>query len=140
MENGTALALGHALLIGIVAGLRTMIAPAAVLFARHSFWWIVFAVLALIEMIGDLMPKAPARTAPAPLVLRCISGGACGYFVAGAIPWAGAISGLIGALIGTYGGYSIRRMLTKRAGLPDIPVALAEDVAAILLALVAIRY
>jgi uncharacterized membrane protein len=56
------------------------------------------------------------------------------------MPWIGAICGVIGALIGTYGGYLVRRMLTKQVGLPDLPVALAEDVVAILLAMVAIRY
>ena len=140
MDNGTALALGHALLIGIVAGMRTMVAATAVLFARHSFWWIVFAVFALIEIITDKMPRTPARTQPVPLLIRLIIGGACGYFLIGATPWIGALCGVIGALIGSYGGYLLRRMLTKQVGLPDLPVALAEDVVAILLAIVAVRF
>jgi len=141
MDNGTAVALGYALLIGIVAGLRTMIAPTAVAYARNSSLWILFALLALVELVGDKLPKAPARTSPLPLFFRCLAGGASAYFLTRAdiAPWFAAGAGIVGALIGAYGGYGLRRLLTRSGRLPDIAVALAEDVASIALALVAIR-
>ena len=69
-----------ALLIGIVAGLRTMTAPAAVAWAAYLNWfnlgdgwlsfmghWItpwVFTVLALAEFAADQLPSTPSRTVP----------------------------------------------------------------------------
>ena len=41
------------------------------------------------------------------------------------------IVGVIGALVGTFGGYSIRHAVVTRAHLPDFAVALAEDFIAI---------
>jgi uncharacterized membrane protein len=141
MEPGITLAIGHALLIGIVAGLRSMIAPTAVAYSRNSYLWMIFAVLAIGELIGDKLPKAPARTTPLPLALRCIAGGASAYFlVQGSVNGSlAALCGVAGALIGAYGGYGMRRLLTVRAKLPDIVVALGEDILTIALALVAIR-
>jgi uncharacterized membrane protein len=141
--TGDALFIGHAVLIGIVAGLRTMIAPTAVAYARGSLWWILFAAFALGELIGDKLPKSPARTIPAALILRCIAGGGSAYFLAGAGAGAGAllaaVCGVVGALIGTYGGYALRHALTRPGRLPDLPVAIGEDILTIALAFVAIR-
>jgi uncharacterized membrane protein len=141
MENGITLAIGHALLIGIVAGLRTMIAPTAVAYSRNSYLWMIFAVLAIAELIGDKLPKTPARTMPLSLVARCVAGGASAYFlVQGSLNgWLAALCGIAGALIGAYGGYGMRRLLTARAKIPDIAVALGEDILTIALAIVAIR-
>ena len=141
MENGITLAIGHALLIGIVAGLRTMIAPTAVAYSRNSYLWMIFAVLAIAELIGDKLPKTPARTMPLSLIARCISGGASAYFlVHGSLNgWLAALCGIVGALIGAYGGYGMRRLLTMRAKIPDIAVAIGEDVLTVALAIVAIR-
>ncbi|HME82210.1 MAG TPA: DUF4126 family protein [Candidatus Eremiobacteraceae bacterium] len=141
MDDGTLVAIGHALLIGIVAGLRTMIAPTAVAYARNSSLWILFAVLALIELVGDKLPKVPARTSPLPLFFRCLAGGASAYFLTRAdiAPWFSAGAGVVGALIGAYGGYGLRRLLTRSGRLPDIVVALGEDIVTIALALVAVR-
>jgi uncharacterized membrane protein len=50
---------------------------------------------------------------------------------AGGSQIASAIVGVIGALVGTFGGYHIRHTLVKRAHLPDLAVALAEDFIAI---------
>jgi uncharacterized membrane protein len=136
------LALGHAILIGIVAGLRATIAPLALTIAHHSLLWILFAVLAAAELIGDKLPKMPSRLSPLPLISRCISGGACAFFLtSAALPtWLAIVSGVAGALIGAYAGYEIRRAITRRLHVPDFPVALAEDVVTILLAVVAVRF
>ena len=142
-----ALFVGHATLIGIVAGLRTMIAPTAVAYARGSLWWILFAVLAAGELIGDKLPRTPKRTILPALLARCVAGGGSAYFLAGTLagawpnPIGGAvlavICGVAGALIGAYGGYALRRALTRR--LPDLPVAIVEDILTIALAVVAVR-
>jgi uncharacterized membrane protein len=136
-----ALLIGHAVLIGIVAGLRSMIAPTAVAYARGSLWWILFAALAVGELIGDKLPKSPARTIPAALIVRCIAGGASAYFLAGTGSAAliAAVCGVVGALIGAYGGYALRHALTRPGRLPDLPVAIVEDILTIALAVVAVR-
>lgn len=139
-----AIVVGHAVLIGIVAGLRSMIAPTAVAYARGSWLWMLFGFLAIAELIGDKMPRAPRRTIPPLIVLRCVSGGASAYFLAA--PY-GASSGMLGgviaaacgvagAIIGTYGGYALRVALARR--LPAVLAAIAEDILTIALALVAI--
>src|SRR5438874_10537327 len=68
--------------IGVVAGLRSLTAPAAVSWAAHLGWlnlenmWLAFlgfaatpyvlSVLAIGELINDKLPKTPSRKAPAP--------------------------------------------------------------------------
>ena len=47
---------------------------------------------------------------------------------------AGAIAGAIGGVAGTFAGYTVRRHLTVVRKLPDLAVALAEDVIAVGLA------
>jgi uncharacterized membrane protein len=47
---------------------------------------------------------------------------------------AGAVVGGIGAVIGTFGGYEIRKRLVRGLKVKDIVVAISEDVVAIVLA------
>lgn len=138
------------LLIGVVAGLRAM-TPLAVVcwgayfgwlhfagtslsFVDHKVTVIIFTLLAIGEIFNDKLPKTPARTAPPALIARLVSG-ACSAaalaFSAGLGLVGPIIAGAIGALIGTYGGYNIRHSLVTKVSLPDFPVALAEDVIAI---------
>jgi uncharacterized membrane protein len=139
---GVAVLVGHAVLIGIVAGLRSMIAPTAVAFARGSPWWVFFGALAIVELFGDKLPRSPARTIPAALIVRCIAGGASAYFLVGtgSVALIAAVCGVVGALIGAYGGYALRRALTRPGRLPDLPVAIVEDILTIALAVVAVRF
>src|SRR5215469_12603370 len=83
-----------ALAIGIVAGLRSLTAPAVVAWAAHLNWLnlhdsplafmastaavVIFSVLAFGELISDKLPSTSKRTAPAPLVARIVTGGLCG--------------------------------------------------------------
>ncbi len=108
---------------------------------------VVFSLLAVGEWVGDKLPKTPARTEPFPLAARMFFAAACGAVLAtlGGItngpigssrgnPDAfiiGILAGGLGAFLGTYGGFLVRRLLTKQAGLPDFPVALTEDVVAL---------
>src|SRR5205814_5501430 len=102
--------------IGIVAGLRSLLAPAVVAWAAHfdllnlngsvlAFMGsttavAIFSVLAIGELIADKLPIIPKRTAPAPLMARIITGGLCGACLCAA----GAKSLLAGTLIGGIGG------------------------------------
>jgi uncharacterized membrane protein len=136
--------------IGVLAGLRSMTPPAAVSWAVHLGWLnlagsrlanmgttlaaVVLAILAFGELIADKLPFTPNRTAPGPLIGRILTGALCGAALAvagGGALGMGVALGAIGAIAGTFGGYQVRRQLVKGAGLPDIVVALAEDLVAV---------
>ena len=138
-----------ALLIGVVAGLRSMTAPAVVAWAAflgwidlHGTWasWVanvitvvVLTILAVAELVGDKLPKTPLRTAPLGFGARLVTGGFAGA-VLGAWPhWTFTAlgAGVIGAVLGTLGGYQARKRLAAVAG-RDLPIALLEDAVAIL--------
>ncbi len=136
--------------IGVVAGLRSLTAPAVVAWAAYLGWinlsgsplafmgsaWAVaiFSILALVEYVADQLPSTPARTAPVGLSARIVFGllcGACLGIAGGASAWLGAIVALIGALVGTFGGYRARVGLVKALHTPDVTVAVPEDLIAI---------
>jgi uncharacterized membrane protein len=141
-----------ALGIGIVAGLRSLTAPAVVAWAAHLNWLnlhgsplafmastaavVIFSVLAFGELIADKLPSTPKRIAPAPLVARIITGGLCGACLGtstGQSLVVGALLGAIGGVIGAFLGYGIRRRLDLHCR--DFLVAICEDVVAVGLAL-----
>ncbi|PDT83760.1 DUF4126 domain-containing protein [Sinorhizobium sp. BJ1] len=142
-----------ALLIGVVAGLRVMTAPAAVSFAAAAGWlpvansWAafvgyrftpyIFGLLALVEYVTDQLPSTPSRKVPQQFGARIVSGGFCGAVIgtASGSLVGGAVAGGIGAIIGTLGGYETRKRLVTAIGGKDLPIALLEDLVAILLAL-----
>ena len=53
--------------------------------------------------------------------------------------WGGIALGALGAAAGTYGGFYLRKGLTKGAGLADLPVAISGDAASIALAIRSLR-
>jgi uncharacterized membrane protein len=139
--------------IGVVAGLRSLTAPAAVAWAAHSGWlhlqdsplafmastWavILFLALAIFELVADLLPKTPTRTAPAPLAARILTGSLCGACLCASANQSlpiGAALGAIGAVIGAFAGYEIRKRLVAGLNVKDIFIALPEDLIAIGLA------
>lgn len=140
-----------ALLIGVVAGLRAMMAPAAVAWGAYLGWlplsgtwagfmghWIavaIFTVLALVELVGDQLPSTPSRKVPVQFGTRLVSGAFAGAIIgtAGGAPIAGLVAGIVGAAIGTYGGAEVRSRLAGTFG-RDLPAALIEDAVAIVLA------
>ena len=83
-----------AFFIGVVAGLRSMTAPAAVSWAARLGWlhlentWLAFlgfaatpylvSVLAIGELINDKLPKTPSRKMPVPFIARIVTGALCG--------------------------------------------------------------
>ena len=138
-----------ALLIGVVAGLRAMTAPAAVSWAAALGWihldgtwaafmgaaitpWI-FTVLAIVELVTDQLPQTPSRKVPMQFGARIISGAFCGAVIglAGGQMIGGLIAGIVGAIIGTLGGAEFRSRLVAATGGKDLPIALLEDVIAI---------
>src|SRR5690242_13009444 len=80
--------------IGFAAGLRAFTPPAVVAWAAHLGWLnlnnsplafvgtiiavAIFSLVAVFELIGDLRPQTPKRTAPFPLGARILTGGLCG--------------------------------------------------------------
>ena len=143
MNHVFLLALG----IGIVAGLRSLTAPAMVSWAAHLRWINlmgtplafmgspvavgIFTLLALVELVADKLPATPARTAPVGLIARIVLGGlsgACLYAAAVAAPITGAVIGIVGALIGAFAGYHIRRALVNGLKVKDIIIAIPEDI------------
>lgn len=140
------------ILIGGVAGLRTMVAPAAIAIAAKAGWidlsgtwgafmgstWAVgiFCLLALVELVADQLPSTPSRKVPQQFGARLISGGFCGALL-GTVSqgWMiGAVLGIIGAILGTFGGAWARGRMALAFG-KDRPAALIEDAVAILGAL-----
>ena len=47
----------------------------------------------------------------------------------------GLVAGIVGAVIGTLGGYEARKRLVAAIGGKDLPIALLEDAVAVLLGL-----
>ncbi|PYL20853.1 MAG: hypothetical protein DMF44_14130 [Verrucomicrobia bacterium] len=143
-----------ALGIGIVAGLRSLTAPAVVAWGAHLSWLnlhgsplafmgsttavAIFSLFALGELVADKLPMIPKRTSPGPLIVRIITGGLCGACLCAAVGkslLAGALLGGIGGIVGAFVGYSVRRRLLNNFGIKDLVVAVCEDVIAISLAL-----
>lgn len=136
--------------IGVVAGLRSLTAPALVAWAAYLGWihlsgsslsfmvstWAVgmFTVGALGEFVADKLPRTPARTAAFPLAVRIVTGsltGACLGTAGGASLWLAAVVGAIGAIAGAFGGYQARVGLVRALRCPDLAIAAPEDLMAI---------
>jgi uncharacterized membrane protein len=146
-----------AFLLGIVAGLRSMTALAAVAWAAHfgglsldgrplaflqsgvARYLLLAAMLG--ELVTDKLPFTPARTGPGPFAARITSGALSGAAVtvaAGGSLILGGIAGVLGALAGTLGGYRARTGLVRRLEVPDYVIAVLEDVVAVGLAFLVI--
>jgi uncharacterized membrane protein len=84
--------------------------------------------------VADKLPKTPNRTSPAGLITRIVNGAITGACVAAGggqgIP-PGALLGAVGGVVGCFGGYQARTRLVKALGVPDIYVALLEDLVAV---------
>jgi uncharacterized membrane protein len=132
--------------IGFLSGLRSFTPIALISWmalwgwtpvAGSPFWFVgtqAFAVaislLAVLELIGDKLPKTPARTQVMPLIGRFVTGGMAGAavsFSAGRAWIFGVLLGGIGSLTGAFSGYYLRRALAARSRLRDFFVALLED-------------
>src|SRR5579863_1864245 len=127
-----------AFLIGLIAGLRSITAPAAVSWAARLGWlhlentWLAFlgyaatpyilTVLALGELVNDKLPKTPSRKAPVPFIARIVMGALCGAALGAADQGliGGLLAGALGAVAGTLGGYEFRARLVRAIGGKDL--------------------
>ena len=142
-----------ALGLGFAAGLRSLTPPAVVAWAAHLGWLnlgnsplafmgsiiavIIFSLLAIAELIADLLPQTGKRTAAVPLTARILMGGLCGacIFAAGNQTLIiGAVLGAVGGVIGAFAGYEVRRRLVSALNIKDTFIALLEDLVTIGLA------
>jgi uncharacterized membrane protein len=136
------------LLMGVIGGLRAMTAAAAVSWAAHlgfakvdgtwlsflgSIWTVaIFTVLALGEFVTDQLPSTPSRKVLPQFGARVLIGAIAGIAIAGPANWLfGALAGIVGAVIGTLGGASLRGRLAASFG-KDAPAAFLEDAVAVI--------
>jgi uncharacterized membrane protein len=137
-------------LLGVTTGLRAM-TPMAVLcwFAYLGYlplegtWaaWmasatavVVFTVLALAEIVADKLPRAPDRISLGPLTARLVFGGLIGSIAATAMigpGLEGVLLGVVGAALGAFAGFMVRRDMVERIGCAEWKVALVEDLIAV---------
>lgn len=139
-----------AVMLGIVAGLRSMLAPCAVswavwagilnvdrtplAFMGFHYTHLILTVLAVGELIADKLPFIPSRKAPGSFLFRIVSGALCGATIGahnGLVAFA-ALSAL-GAVAGTLGGAAARSRLATVLR-RDLPAALLEDCTAVAIA------
>ena len=155
MNESTMTAYVLPLLIGVVAGLRAMTAPAAVSIGAYlgqlglantalaflgSIWAAgILGILALVEFVTDQLPTTPSRKVPQQFGARLLTGGLSGAAIgasAGSLV-TGLVAGVIGAVIGTYGGAEFRSRLAALFK-SDPPAAFIEDAVAVVLAVLAV--
>jgi uncharacterized membrane protein len=144
-----------ALLIGVVAGLRTMTALAAVSWAASlhvlrlgstplaflgsGFIAWVLTIAAIAELATDQLPATPSRKTPIQFAARIASGALCGAALVLPIgSWSvGVIAGIVGAILGTLAGSAFRGALAG-AFRRDRPAAFLEDAVAIVAAILVV--
>lgn len=145
-----ALVLLLALLIGVVAGLRALTPPAVVAWGAALNWlpvdgtwaeWMghpitvtVLTILLVVELVTDQLPSTPPRTVTPQFAARILTGAFAGAVIGAGFHYTFSSigAGVIGAVLGTLGGYQARRRLVEANGGRDLPVALTEDVIAVL--------
>ena len=138
-----------ALLIGVIAGLRALTAPAVVAWGAFLGWidvegkwsqWIahpipvaVLTIFLVVELVTDQLPKTPSRKTPPQFVSRIIMGAFAGAVIGSAFfhTFSALGGGIVGAVLGTLGGAEARQRLTAANGGRDRPVAIGEDVIAV---------
>ena len=138
-----------AVLIGVIAGLRALTAPAVVAWGAFLGWidvdgkwseWVahpitvtVLTIFLLIELVTDQLPKTPSRKTTPQFTVRLIMGAFAGAVIGSAFfhTFSCTGAGIIGAVLGTMGGAVARQRLTARNDGKDRPGAFLEDVIAV---------
>ena len=146
-----------AFLLGVAAGMRSMTPMAVVTWAAQLRWpqlqqtslafltapltAYIFTACAAIELVLDKLPFTPSRLAAGSLAARTIFGGLAAAALCAAGQQSivvGAVVGAVGGISGSFAGYHVRHYLTASLKAPALPIALAEDVLAIGIALFAV--
>ncbi len=137
-----------ALVLGVVAGMRTFSAPAIAshILSQQNSGHLAksplnfmqsenvstgLKVLALGEFVGDKLPTAPNRTEPLGITGRCLAGSLAGasiYKASGNSALQGALVGGIVALGATFGSYLLRKTIVEKLNVNDPYIGGAEDI------------
>ena len=137
----------QALGLGAIAGMRAVAAPALLshylandpagaLYNTPLRYlqrpWVATGLkfLAGAELLGDKLPVTPDRISPPQLVARLLSGAVVGATVAGANERPkvnGALLGIAGALVASFGFYFLRKKIGQESGLPNVALGFLED-------------
>ena len=112
-----------ALLIGIVAGLRAFTAPAVVSWSSLLHWLHVDGTWA--SWMGNSITIGLLTAMLAQLISGGFSAAVSGAAWASTFPVIAA--GLVGAVLGTVGGYEARGRLVAATGGRDLPIAPVDD-------------
>jgi uncharacterized membrane protein len=138
-----------AVLIGVIAGLRALTAPAVVAWGAYLGWidvhgkwseWVahpitvtVLTIFLLVELVTDQLPKTPSRKTAPQFLTRLIAGAFAGAVIGSAFfhTFTATGGGIVGAVLGTLGGAAARQRLTAANGGKDRPGAFLEDVIAV---------
>ena len=132
--------------IGMLAGIRSMSAPAVisqvarrgklavhgspVRFLSSKGAVATMTLMAVGEVIADKVPSIPGRTEVGPLAARAATGAFSGAVLCLAkkrSPWLGAMYGGMGAIGAAFAAYYLRQSAKKTLHVPDAVVAVAED-------------
>jgi uncharacterized membrane protein len=145
-------------LLGVATGLRSM-TPMAVLcwfahlgylpvdgtwaqWTQHLWLAILLTVCAAGEDAADKYPWMPSRLSPPALLWRVVLGALAGCIAATALNGSGlegVLLGVVGALLGAFCGFMIRRDLVQKLEVGSWPIAFAEDLLALVFALFAMH-
>jgi len=149
----------RSLALGVVTGLRSQL-PAAVLAWRQSRHQLpediagttrilrrrgavpALALAAIGELVADKLPRTPGRLDTGPFLGRVSLGATAGAGIASALGRSrilGGVMGIAGAAAGSYAGERYRALVAERTEVPQVVWAVAEDAAAVTLALAATR-
>ncbi|RAV16167.1 DUF4126 domain-containing protein [Mycolicibacterium sp. GF69] len=144
-----ALILLLALLIGVIAGLRTLTAPAVVSWGALLGWidldgkwseWMahpitvtVLTIFLVAELVTDQLPSTPSRKTAPQFVARLIMGAFAGAVIGSAYfhTFSALGAGMIGAVLGTMAGAAARQRFADARSGQDRPGAILEDIIAV---------
>jgi uncharacterized membrane protein len=136
--------------IGVVAGLRSLTAPAVVAWAARLGWLdlhnshlaflgstaatYILSAMALGELVADKLPSTPNRTGALGLGARIVTGALCGAAFCATTARSvalGAVVGAFGGVAGAFAGFEVRHRIVQQLRIPDFVIALLEDALAI---------
>ncbi|KUH83988.1 DUF4126 family protein [Mycobacterium sp. IS-1556] len=138
-----------ALLIGVIAGLRALTAPAVVAWGAALGWidvdgkwseWMahpitvaVLTIFLLVELVTDQLPTLPSRRTAPQFITRLIMGAFAGAVIGSAHfhTFSAMGAGMIGAVLGTLAGAAARRRFADARKGQDRPGAIIEDIVAV---------
>jgi uncharacterized membrane protein len=130
------------LLFGAATGLRATV-PLALLAARAAPRpaAALLTVAAATEVVLDKLPSTPSRLLPRGLIARVTAASIGGALLGrrSGHPLVSALLGAMAAVGGAVAGYSLRQMAEMETATPDLPWAVAEDGACLLLGWAAVN-